>query len=173
MLDRAGFRDFAAQVRDTSEMEAIRAWVKASKLSTQDKNHLYTTQESRVGESLGLPIWNEAFPDYPFRLTVLPKSRMKKVTRLDILFKKRGRKVLIEEFETRVQEAIEQKEQRCTVMMLKLPYLDEWCVMHNAPSNEVHGVRLTFALEESGRQAYLEPLSSFLVFFVGVTGNQE
>lgn len=156
-LDREGFRDFAMMRRDQSEREALRCFLTQLKPPAHLKNAAWDAAEAAGGMSL--PIWNEFFGDMPFNLGILPKGRMKDITSLNHLFSKSKTNVLLKKYRE-LQEQLLERQGRPTVMLVKVPFVQDWCAFHNCVSNSVRSVRVTIRISDN-QEVYLEPVTDF------------
>lgn len=146
--------------RDTSERDALQYLTKALGMPANHKKQLEVVRSERGDLTIGT--WHEAFPSFPFLVVVRPSTKTKELSGWhQLLGSKKGFKA-VNTFLDWIDSSSHFAGERVTAVLLKLPHIADWAVVHNAGMSE-NGESVAIRIPVPGRgRITLERLDSFL-----------
>lgn len=155
-------KTFSDQTADNSEREALIYLTQLLKLPTSYKKRLEIARTTSFAGQLTLGAWREAFPDFPFLLVIRSSEKTKDLAGWHYFFgTKKGNKAT-QQFMRMMDAAEFFADNRATVIMVKLPHVTDWCVVHNAAVSESRPSAILRIPLTDGRMLNVERLDSFL-----------
>ena len=153
---------FADQTMDNSEREAIVYLLQQLKPPREYRNRLDLARNTSFDGQFTLGAWREAFPDFPFLLVVRSSEKLKDLSGWHYFFGTKKGEGITKQFMRMMDAADYFADQRATVIMVKLPHVADWCVVHNAAVSESRMSALLRMPLPDGRMLTIERLDSFL-----------
>lgn len=165
MIEAQDFNKLSLQKEDA---DAVRWLIKHLKLPKEFQNHLYTMQEEQ-GVWLSARLWNMAFPRFPMYLVTDSGKDLKSFGKISNFWQPGKRKPQINRMISLVDSVQAEADDRPVCILMRLPYVDGWSVMHNGlvpGDSDPSSVYLKFSADSKppyDRYVVLERLDEYLV----------
>lgn len=112
------------------DSNAVRGLLKIIKPPKEFVNHLYKIRDARESW-LSMDIWREAFPNFPLVFVTNSNEGLKGFDKFSNFWKLKNRQQLVQLMRTLVLSLEAEAGGRPIGWLFRLPYIDEWIVMHN------------------------------------------